>query len=101
MAKKSLINRNSKRYNLFQFYKSQRRQLISIRNNKFIALKYRFEAQLLLSKITRNSCDVRIRNRCILSGRARGIYRMFNLSRIWIRILASDGKLPGITKSSW
>lgn len=101
MTKKSLIARNAKRHELSQTLKDQRLQLILIRNNKLVALKYRFEAQLLLSKITRNSCLVRIRNRCVLSGRSRGVYRMFNLSRIWIRILAGEGKLPGVTKSSW
>jgi small subunit ribosomal protein S14 len=101
MSKKSIIARNNKRSTLSKQYKKYRMNLISVRNNKFVDIRYRFEAQLLLAKIKRNSCGVRIRNRCMLSGRGRGVYRIFKLSRIWIRILASEGKLPGVSKSSW
>lgn len=101
MSKKSVIQRNLKRCALFKFYKRKRIELSSLKNNKNMTLKKRFEAQLSFSTIPRNSSNTRIRNRCILSGRGRGVYRVFKLSRIWIRTLAAEGKLPGVTKSSW
>ena len=61
----------------------------------------RFEARLKLSKLPRNSSKSRIRNRCSLTGRPRAVYRKFGLSRIALRELASNGKLPGVVKSSW
>ena len=60
-----------------------------------------FQARLKLSRIPRNASKVRIRNRCILTGRGRGVYRKFNLSRIAFRELSAIGQIPGITKSSW
>jgi small subunit ribosomal protein S14 len=60
-----------------------------------------FEANLRLAKLPKNSVPVRVHNRCALSGRARGYYRKFDLSRIEIRELASKGQLPGVKKSSW
>jgi len=81
--------------------KKKRNSIRKLRNNKSISIEERFETQMILSKIPRNSNKVRIKNRCILSGRGRGIYRKFKLSRICIRKLASECKLPGVTKSSW
>ena len=101
MSKKSIIQRNLKRNFLMKHFYKERKYLHLLRNNKKITLEERFNIQLSLSVIPRNSSRTRIRNRCFLSGRGRGIYRKFYLSRIWIRILASDGKLPGVTKSSW
>lgn len=101
MSKKSVIERNFRRVFLVKNYCQKRSRLRLIRGNKNIELEKRFNAQLLLSLIPKNSSKVRIRNRCFLSGRGRGVYRKFNLSRIWIKILASEGKLPGVTKSSW
>lgn len=101
MAKKSIIQRNNKRVRLFKAYQEKRKDLKKVRNNKFNTLEERFEAQSILSQLPRNSAKIRIRNRCLLSGRGRGIYRKFNLSRIWLRKLASECKLPGVTKASW
>lgn len=101
MSKKSVVQRNLKRISLLLCFKQKRNNLSFLKKNKNITLKKRFEAQLLLSEIPRNSSSTRIRNRCVLSGRGRGVYRIFKLSRIWIRILASEGKLPGVSKSSW
>jgi len=61
----------------------------------------RFEAQLKLSELPRNSSQTRVRNRCSLTGRPRGVYRKFKLSRIAVRELASSGQIPGMLKSSW
>ena len=64
-------------------------------------IEERFEAQLKLNELPRNSARVRIRNRCEMTGRSRGVYRKFKLSRIGLRELASRGQLPGVVKSSW
>lgn len=101
MTKNSIIERNLKREKLFEVEGKKRCSIRKLRNNKNISLEERFETQMLLSKLSRNSNKVRIKNRCILSGRGRGIYRKFQLSRICIRRLASECKLPGVKKSSW
>ena len=69
--------------------------------SKTLSLEERFIAQTKLAQLPRNSSKVRIRNRCELTGRPRGYYRRFNLSRITLRELASFGMLPGVKKSSW
>ena len=101
MAKVSIVQRNLKRQNLFKKNEKKREELKSIRNDKTKTLEERFEAQIYLSNLPRNSSKTRIRNRCLLSGRGRGVYNKFKLSRIWFRKLASECKLPGVTKSSW
>ena len=101
MAKNSVVQRNLKRTRLYNNSKNKRAELKLVRNSKSITLEERFEAQMALAKLPRNSSKNRIRNRCLLSGRGRGVYRKFNLSRIWIRKLASEGKLPGVIKGSW
>ena len=101
MAKNSIIQRNIKRIKLFQNNKEKRYRLKIIRNNKKVSLEERFEAQALLSKLSRNSSKTRIVNRCELSGRSKGVFKKFKLSRIWFRKLASECKLPGVTKASW
>jgi len=101
MAKKSIVQRNSKRVRLCKVHDEKRKELKKIRNSKCNTLEERFEAQSALSQLPRNSSRTRVRNRCLLSGRGRGVYRKFNLSRIWFRKLASECKLPGVTKASW
>lgn len=102
MTRKSLIQRNIKRLHLSKKYEKIRLQYKEkIHNRKKYLLKERFEIQKLLHNLPRNSSKVRIRNRCIITGRSRGIYRIFMISRILIRKMASEGKLPGIIKSSW
>ena len=101
MAKVSIVQRNLKRQNLFKKNEKKREELKSIRNDKTKTLEERFEAQISLSNLPRNSSKTRIRNRCLLSGRGRGVYNKFKLSRIWFRKLASECKLPGVAKSSW
>ena len=75
--------------------------LKKIINNKKLELSERFEAQLKLNKLPKNSAKIRIRNRCEVSGRPHGVYRKLRISRIALRDLASSGKIPGMTKSSW
>ncbi len=101
MAKTSAIERNLKRIKLAKKYFKKRQSLKKIIKNKKLPLTERFEAQLKLAKIPRNSSRTRIRNRCEISGRPHGVYRKLKISRIALRDLASNGKIPGMTKSSW
>ena len=101
MAKTSAIQRNLKRIKLTKKFEKKRLALKKIINNKKLPLTERFEAQLKLSKIPRNSSKIRIRNRCEITGRPHGVYRKLRISRIALRDLALSGKIPGMTKSSW
>lgn len=101
MAKVSSVEKNKRRKRLVEKYQTKRAFLKEIISNKVISIEERFEAQLKLATLPRNSSKVRIRNRCELSGRPRGFYRKFKLSRIALRELASVGQIPGVIKSSW
>jgi len=101
MAKTSVIQRNLKRIKLVKKFLKKRESLKKIIKNKKLPLEERFTAQLKLAKIPRNSAKVRIRNRCEMTGRPRGVYRKLKISRIALRELASKGIIPGMTKSSW
>jgi len=101
MAKTSAIQRNLKRIKLAKKFLKKRADLKKIIKNKKLPLEERFAAQLKLAKISRNSSRTRIRNRCEISGRPHGVYRKLKISRIALRDLASKGKIPGMTKSSW
>ena len=101
MAKTSAIQRNLKRIKLTKKFLKKREDLKKIIKNKKLSLEERFAAQLKLAKMPRNSSKTRIRNRCEISGRPHGVYRKLKISRIALRDLASKGKIPGMTKSSW
>ena len=101
MAKTSAIQRNLKRIRMSKKFDKKRKKLKAIVNNKKLPLNERFAAQLKLSKLPKNSAKIRIRNRCEVSGRPHGVYRKLKISRIALRDMASSGKIPGITKSSW
>ena len=101
MAKTSAIQRNLKRIRLVKKYAKKRLALKKIINDKKLPLNERFQAQLKLAKIPRNSAKIRIRNRCEITGRPHGVYRKLKMSRIALRELASKGIIPGMTKSSW
>ena len=101
MAKTSAIQRNLKRIRLSKKFLKKREDLKKIIKNKKLPLKERFEAQLKLAKLPRNSAKIRIRNRCEITGRPHGVYRELRISRIALRDLALSGKIPGMTKSSW
>lgn len=101
MAKVCMIERENKRKKLVKRYKTKREELKAVIRDKDIPADERFQAMLKLADLPRNSSKTRIRNRCALTGRPRGYYRKFNLSRIALRDLASRGELPGVTKSSW
>jgi small subunit ribosomal protein S14 len=101
MAKTSAIERNLKRIKLVKKFAKKRLELKKIINNKKLPLSERFEAQLKLAKLPRNSAKIRIMNRCQITGRPHAVYRKLKISRIALRELASMGKIPGMTKSSW
>ena len=101
MAKLSSINKNNKRIKLSKRLFAKRKKLKSIVMDKKLPLEERFKAQQKLSKLPRNSAKNRIRNRCQITGRPHGVYRKLKISRIALRQLASSGKIPGMTKSSW
>ena len=101
MAKKSSIERNKKRRAMAERFAAKREQLMSIAKDPSCGPEDRFAARMKLAKLPRNSSRVRIRNRCELTGRPRGVYRKFRMSRIAVRGLASTGYVPGMVKSSW
>lgn len=101
MAKTSSVEKNNRRKRMVLRDSSKRSSLKAIVMNKSLPIEERFSATLKLAKLPRNGAKVRVRNRCELSGRSRGFYRKFKLSRIWLRILAGSGQLPGVIKASW
>ena len=101
MAKLSSINKNNHRIKLSNKFYKKRKKLKSIIMNKKLSLEERFKAQQKLSKLPRNSARTRIRNRCQITGRPHGVYRKLKISRIALRKLGLEGKIPGMVKSSW
>lgn len=101
MAKVSAVERNHKRQRLVAKYAAKRALLKDIARNKDLPVEERFDAQLKLAALPRNSAETRIRNRCQVTGRPRGYYRKMKMSRIALRELGSMGLLPGLVKSSW
>lgn len=101
MAKKSLKERNDKRKRLAEKYAHRREALKKMAKDASVSPEDRFGARLKLAKLPRNSSPTRIRLRCVLTGRPRGNYRKFGLSRIAVRDLASTGQIPGMVKASW
>ena len=101
MAKLSAVNKNKKRIKLSDRLYKKRQELKKIVMNKKISLEERFKAQQKLSKLPRNSAKTRVMNRCEITGRPRGFFRKFKMSRIALRELALSGQIPGMVKSSW
>ncbi|MBM3617164.1 MAG: 30S ribosomal protein S14 [Alphaproteobacteria bacterium] len=101
MAKLSSTEKNARRARLNKKYAGKRAELKKLVMNKETTIEERFDAVLKLAELPRNSAKNRLRNRCGLSGRPRGFFRKFKLSRIAVRDLASNGQIPGIVKSSW
>ena len=101
MAKISAINKNNKRIKLSNKFFKKRTSLKKIIMDKKLTLEERFKAQQKLSKLPRNSAKVRVRNRCQITGRPHGVYRKLKISRIALRQLGLEGKIPGMVKSSW
>ena len=101
MAKLSAINKNNRRIKLSNKFFKKRSELKKIIMNKKLSLEERFKAQQKLSKLPRNSAKVRVMNRCQITGRPHGVYRKLKISRIALRKLGLEGKIPGMVKSSW
>jgi small subunit ribosomal protein S14 len=101
MAKKSAVEKNKRREQLTKRFAAKRAKLKAIAGNKELPMEERFAARLKLAELPRNSAPSRVRLRCELTGRPRGNYRKFKLSRIALRDLASTGQIPGVVKSSW
>ena len=101
MARLGQINSNNKKEKLIKKYKNKRELLLEVIKDKDTPLSKRFQAVLKLSALPRNSAPSRYRNRCKLTGRSRGYYERFDISRIELRRLASAGMMPGVTKASW
>ena len=101
MAKLSSINKNNKRIKLSDKFYKKRNDLKKIIMNKKLPLEERFKAQQKLSNLPRNSAKVRVMNRCQITGRPHAVYRKLKISRIALRKLGLEGKIPGMIKSSW
>lgn len=101
MAKKAMIERNKKRERMVAQYAAKRAQLKAILRDPNTSDEEFYAAQHKLTKLPKNSSAVRLRNRCSITGRPRAYLRKYGVSRITFRELASEGKIPGVTKSSW
>jgi small subunit ribosomal protein S14 len=101
MAKKSAIEKNKRRAKLAKQYAAKRARLKAIAGDRDLPMEERFAARLKLAELPRNSSPTRVRLRCEMTGRPRGNYRKFKLSRIALRELASTGQIPGVVKASW
>ena len=101
MAKQSSIQKNLNRQKIVSKFENKRKELKKKIMKKDISIEERFKLQVKLNDYPRNGSRIRIRNRCKLTGRTRGVYRKFGLSRIKLRELTMSGALPGVVKSSW
>ncbi len=101
MAKKSSVEKNNRRRALVAQYADKRTALRETTRDQSIPLEERFQAQLKLAELPRNSAPSRIRNRCEITGRPRAYYRKLRMSRLALRDLGLSGMIPGLVKSSW
>jgi len=101
MSKLALINRNEKRKKLVLKFAKRRAALEAIIANPKTSDDDKFAARLKIQQLPRNAHPTRVRNRCALTGRPRGVYRKFGLARNKLRDLALKGEVPGIIKASW
>lgn len=101
MAKTALKNREDKRRKLVAKYAAKRKELLGIITNQRLSPEERMAAREKLQQLPRNASPVRLRNRCRLTGRARGVFRKFGLCRNKLRDIAMKGEVPGMVKASW
>ena len=101
MAKLALINRNEKRRKMIEKYAAKRADLVAVVNDVSRTDEERFEARLKIQALPKDSSPVRLRNRCQLTGRPRGVFRKFGLGRSKLRDFVMRGEVPGMTKASW
>ena len=101
MAKQSSIQKNHNRKKIVSKFKARRSALKKMIMKKNLTMEERFKLQTKLNDLPRDSANIRVRNRCELTGRTRSVYRKFGLSRIKLRELTMSGALTGVVKSSW
>jgi small subunit ribosomal protein S14 len=101
MAKKSAIEKNKRRMALVEQYAARRKRLKTTAEDESLSDQERFAARLKLAELPRNSSQTRVRNRCEMTGRPRAYYRKLKMSRIALRQMGNQGKIPGMVKSSW
>jgi small subunit ribosomal protein S14 len=101
MAKKSAVEKNNRRMRKVAARGAKRDALRVIARDKNLSMEERFAASCRLAQEPRDSARIRVRNRCMVTGRPRGYYRKLKMSRIALRELASFGQVPGVVKSSW
>lgn len=101
MAKLSLINREAKRTKLVAKYAAKRAELVAVINDSRLSDEERMAARLKIQQLPRNANPTRQRNRCVLTGRPRGVFKKFGLCRNKLREVAMRGEVPGMTKASW
>ena len=101
MSKISLINRDLKRRKTVKKYAAQRAEIFAVINDKNMSEEEQQAARIKLQMLPRNASPVRLRNRCMLTGRPRGVYSKFGLGRSKLREIAMSGQIPGIMKASW
>lgn len=101
MAKLSIVNRDLKRRKTVKLYAEKRANILKILADANATDEEKSEARISLQKLPRDSSPVRLRNRCSLTGRPRGVYSKFGLGRCKLRDIAMSGNIPGITKASW
>ncbi len=101
MAKKSAVENNQRKMRLVKKFAARRQRLLDVANSEELPMEQRFEARLKLAELPRNGARVRVRNRCEVTGRPRGVYRKMKMSRIALRELGNKGLIPGLVKSSW
>jgi len=101
MAKTAVINRDKKRRKIVKKYAVRREELLEIAGNQKLSSEERYSAREKLQKLPRDASPVRLRNRCALTGRPRGVYRKFGIARGKLRLIALHGEIPGVIKASW
>ena len=101
MAKLSQVLRDERRRKLIEKHAEKRAALRKRLNDRNVSIEEKLEIQEAFAKLPRNSCPTRLKRRCAVSGRPRGFYRKFGISRIAFRDMALKGQLPGVRKSSW
>ena len=101
MSKLSLVNREEKRRATVKKYAAKRKELVEIINNQRVSSEDRYAARVKLQQLPRDASPVRLRNRCALTGRPRGVYKKFGLARAKLRDIALRGEIPGVIKASW
>lgn len=101
MAKRCMIEKEKRRINLVKHYANRRTELRGVINSLTASMDEKMDAQRKMQSLPKNSNRCRLRNRCLITGRSRGVYRKFGLARHKLREFAMEGMIPGLRKASW